>query len=112
LVTTMSLPFSFTTKARIKHLLKAGQRQDGRVVLRLGVENDGRDYVLNVVGKEGLNAEEILKELVKLKIITKEGDEWVIEIPTWSIAKTKRDTIWVEWEEIERLRGSKTMASA
>jgi len=108
----MSLPFSFTTKARIRKLLKAGQREDGRVILRLGVEIDGRDYVLNIVGKEGLNAEEIAKELVKLKVITKEDNDWFIEIPTWSMTKAKRNTIWVEWEEIERLRGSRMTASA
>jgi hypothetical protein len=106
------IPFSFTTKARIKNLLKAGQTQDGRVVLRLSVTVDNTDYILNIVGKEGLNAEEMVKELVKLKVITKEGDEWVIEIPTWSMAKARNAMIWVHWEDYERLKGSKTMASA
>ena len=111
-MTTMALPFSFTTKARIKSLLKTGQTQDGRIVLRLGVAVDNTDYVLNIVGKEGLGAEEMVKELVKLKIIIKEGNEWFIEIPTWSIAKARNTTIWVHFDDYERLRGSRTMASA
>jgi hypothetical protein len=102
------MPFSFTTRARIKNLLKAGQTQDGRVVVRLSVTVDNNDYVLNIVGKEGLGAEEMVKELVKLKVITKEGNEWVIEIPTWSIAKARNATIWVHWEDYERLKGTKT----
>ena len=111
-MTTMALPFSFTTKARIKSLLKTGQTQDGRIVLRLGVAVDNTDYVLNIVGKEGLNAEEMVKELVKLKIIIKEGNEWFIEIPTWSIAKARNATIWVHFDDYERLKGSRTMVSA
>jgi hypothetical protein len=102
------MPFSFTTRARIKNLLKAGQTQDGRVVLRLSVTVDNNDYVLNIVGKEGLGAEEMVKELVKLKVITKEGNEWVIEIPTWSIAKARNATIWVHVEDYERLKGTTT----
>jgi hypothetical protein len=102
------MPFSFTTRARIKNLLRTGQTQDGRVVLRLSVTVDNTDYVLNIVGKEGLGAEEMVKELVKLKVITKEGDEWVIEIPTWSIAKARYGVVWVHWEDYERLKGTKT----
>jgi len=104
------MPFSFTTRARIKNLLRTGQTQDGRVVVRLSVTVDNNDYVLNIVGKEGLGAEEMVKELVKLKVITKEGDEWVIEIPTWSMAKARNATIWVHWEDYERLKGTKTTA--
>jgi hypothetical protein len=104
------MPFSFTTRARIKNLLRTGQTQDGRVVVRLSVTVDNNDYVLNIVGKEGLNAEEMVKELVKLKIIIKEGNEWFIEIPTWSIAKARNATIWVHWEDYERLKGTKTTA--
>jgi hypothetical protein len=106
------MPFSFTTRARIKNLLKAGQTQDGRVVLRLSVTVDNTDYVLNIVGKEGLGAEEMVKELVKLKVITKEGNEWVIEIPTWQVVKAKNGTIWVHFDDYERLKGSRTMTSA
>jgi hypothetical protein len=102
------MPFSFTTRARIKNLLKAGQTQDGRVVLRLSVTVDNNDYVLNIVGKEGLGAEEMVKELVKLKVITKEGNEWVIEIPTWQVTKAKNGVVWVHWEDYERLKGTKT----
>ena len=104
------MPFSFTTRARIKNLLKAGQTQDGRVVLRLSVTVDNNDYVLNIVGKEGLGAEEMVKELVKLKLLVKDGNDWFIEIPTWSMAKARNATIWVHWEDYERLKGTKTTA--
>ena len=102
------MPFSFTTRTRIKNLLRTGQTQDGRVVLRLSVTVDNTDYVLNIVGKEGLGAEEMVKELVKLKVITKEGNEWVIEIPTWSMTKARYGVVWVHWEDYERLKGTKT----
>jgi hypothetical protein len=47
---------------------------------------------------------------VKLKVITKEGNEWVIEIPTWSMAKARYGVVWVHWEDYERLKGTKTTA--
>jgi hypothetical protein len=108
----MSLPFSFTTKARIKGMLRPGQTNDGRVVLRLSVSINDNDYVLNVVGRQGQGVEEMLNELVKLKLLVKEGNEWVIEIPTWSMAKARNGTIWVHFDDYERLKGSRTMASA
>jgi hypothetical protein len=108
----MALPFSFTTKARIKGMLRPGQTSDGHAVLRLSVSINDNDYVLNVVGRQGQGVEEMLNELLKLKLLVKEGNDWFIEIPTWQVTKAKNSTIWVHFDDYERLKGSRTMASA
>jgi hypothetical protein len=108
----MSLPFSFTTKARIKGMLRPGQTNDGRVVLRLSVSINDNDYILNVVGRQGQGVEEMLNELVKLKLLVKDGNDWFIEVPTWQVTKARNGTIWIHWEDYERLKGSKMTASA
>jgi hypothetical protein len=102
------MPFTFTTKARIKGMLRPGQTSDGRVVLRLGVSINGDDYVLNIVGRQGQGVEEMLNELLKLKLLVKDGNDWFIEVPTWQIAKAKNGVVWVHWEDYERLKGTKT----
>ena len=106
----MALPFNLTTRAKVKNALRPGQTGDGRVVLRLSVSINDDDYVLNVVGNQGI--EEMLNELLKLKLLVKDGNDWFIEIPTWQVTKARNGTIWVHWEDYERLRGSRTMASA
>jgi hypothetical protein len=108
----MALPFTLTTRAKVRNMLRPGQTSDGRVVLRLNVSIGDNDYVLNVVGKQGQGIEEMLNELVRLKLLVKEGNEWVIEIPTWQITKAKNGVIWVHFDDYERLKGSRTMASA
>jgi hypothetical protein len=107
----MTTPFTFTTKAKIRNVLRPGQTSDGRVVLRLGVSINDDDYVLNIVSRQGQGIEELVNELVRLKLLVKEDDEWFVEIPTWSIAKAKNGVVWVHWEDYERLKGSRTMAS-
>ena len=106
----MALPFNLTTRAKVKNALRPGQTGDGRVVLRLSVSINDDDYVLNVVGNQGI--EEMLNELLKLKLLVKDGNDWFIEIPTWQVTKARNGTIWVHWEDYERLRGSRTTASA
>ena len=106
----MALPFNLTTRAKVKNVLRPGQTGDGRVVLRLSVSINDDDYVLNVVGNQGI--EEMLNELLKLKLLVKDGNDWFIEIPTWQVTKARNATIWVHWEDYERLKGSRTMASA
>jgi hypothetical protein len=93
-------------------MLRPGQTSDGRVVLRLSVSINDNDYVLNVVGRQGQGVEEMLNELVKLKLLVKDGNDWFIEVPTWQAAKAKNSTIWVHFDDYERLKGSRTMASA
>ena len=106
----MALPFNLTTRAKVRSVLRPGQTGDGRVVLRLSVSINDDDYVLNVVGNQGI--EGMLNELLKLKLLVKDGNEWFIEIPTWQVTKAKNATIWVHWEDYERLKGSRTTASA
>jgi len=106
----MALPFNLTTRAKVRSMLRPGQTGDGRVVLRLSVSINDDDYVLNVVGNQGI--EEMLNELLKLKLLVKDGNDWFIEIPTWQVTKARNATIWVHWEDYERLKGSRTMASA
>jgi len=106
----MALPFNLTTRAKVKSVLRPGQTGDGRVVLRLSVSINDDDYVLNVVGNQGI--EEMLNELLKLKLLVKDGNEWFIEIPTWQVTKARNGTIWIHWEDYERLKGSRTTASA
>jgi hypothetical protein len=108
----MALPFTLTTKAKVRNMLRPGQTGDGRVVLRLSVSINDDDYVLNIVGRQGQGIEEMLNELVKLRLLVKDGNDWFIEIPTWQVTKARNGTIWVHWEDYERLRGSRTMASA
>jgi len=106
----MALPFNLTTRAKVRSMLRPGQTSDGRAVLRLSVSINDDDYVLNVVGNQGI--EEMLNELLKLKLLVKDGNDWFIEIPTWQVTKARNATIWVHWEDHERLKGSRTMASA
>jgi hypothetical protein len=108
----MALPFNLTTRAKVRSMLRPGQTSDGRVVLRLSVSINDDDYVLNVVGRQGQGVEELVNELVRLKLLVKEGNEWVIEIPTWQVVKAKNGTIWVHFDDYERLKGSRTMTSA
>jgi hypothetical protein len=106
----MALPFTLTTRAKVRSMLRPGQTGDGRVVLRLSVSINDDDYVLNVVGNQGI--EGMLNELLKLKLLVKDGNEWFIEIPTWQVTKARNGTIWIHWEDYERLKGSRTTASA
>jgi len=104
----MALPFNLTTRARIKGMLRPGQTSDGRVVLRLSVSINDNDYVLNVVSRQGQGIEELVNELVRLKLLVKDGNDWFIEVPTWQVTKAKNGIVWVHWEDYERLKGTKT----
>jgi hypothetical protein len=108
----MALPFTLTTKAKVRNMLRPGQTGDGRVVLRLSVSINDDDYVLNVVGRQGQSVEELVNELVRLRLLVKDGNDWFIEVPTWQVTKARNGTIWVHWEDYERLKGSRTTVSA
>jgi hypothetical protein len=105
----MAAPINFTIKGIIKGLAKRpGSTHDGRNVLSLLVSIDGVNYELNIVTKPSQPIEAAIDELVKLGIITKEKDGFVILIPTWSMAKAKDNIIWVRTEDYERLKGTTT----
>jgi len=104
----MSTVFNYTTKALIKAPLTPGMTRDGRAVLRLSVSIDGVEYVLNIVSKPGMGIEQLAEYLTKNGFVKLENGRWFIELPTWSIAKSKNATIWVHAEDYEKLKGTTT----
>jgi hypothetical protein len=105
----MAVPLNFTTKGTIKGLAKRpGSTRDSRNVLSLLVSIDSVNYELNIVTKPSQPIEAAIDELVKLGVITKDKNEYIILIPTWSMAKAKDNIIWVRTEDYERLKGTTT----
>ena len=104
----MSTPFSFTTKAVIRAPLTPGMTRDNRAVLRLVILIDGTEYTLNIVGKPGMGIEQLAEYLTKNGIVKLENGKWVIEIPTWTIAKAKNAMVWTHIEDLEKLKGTTT----
>jgi len=104
----MSTPFNYTTKALLKAPLTPGMTHDNRAVLRLAITIDGVEYTLNIVGKPGTGIEQLAEYLTKNGIVRLENGKWVIELPTWSLAKAKNYTIWVHAEDFEKLKGTTT----
>jgi chaperonin GroEL (HSP60 family) len=104
----MATIFNYTTKALIKAPLTPGMTRDNRAVLRLAVLIDSAEYVLNVVSKQGMGIEQLADYLTKNGIVKLENDKWTIELPTWSIAKARNNTVWVHVEDYEKLKGATT----
>jgi hypothetical protein len=104
----MTTPFNYTTKALIKAPLTPGMTRDGRAVLRLLVSIDGAEYVLNIVSKPGMGIEQLAEYLTENGFVRLENGKWMIELPTWSLAKAKNYTIWVHTEDFEKLKGTTT----
>jgi len=104
----MSTPFSFTTKAVIKAPLTPGMTRDNRAVLRLVILMDGAEYTINIVGKPGMGVEQLAEYLTKNGFVRLDNGKWVIEIPTWTIAKAKNGMVWVHAEDLEKLKGTTT----
>jgi len=102
----MSTPFSFTTKALIKTSLTPGMTRDSRAVLRLAVLIDGAEYTLNIVSKPGMGPKQLAEYLTENGFVRLENGKWIIEVPTWTIAKSKNLTVWVHAEDYERLKGT------
>jgi len=104
----MSTPFTYTTKALIKAPLTPGMTRDSRAVLRLAVLIDGVEYTLNIVSKPGMGTKQLAEYLTENGFVRLENGKWIIEVPTWSIAKAKNATIWVHAEDYEKLKGTTT----
>ncbi|PLC69033.1 hypothetical protein B7L70_00260 [Vulcanisaeta sp. EB80] len=104
----MSTVFNYTTKALIKTPLTPGITRDNRPVIRLAILIDTVEYTLNIVGKPGTGIEQLAEYLTKNGIVKLENGRWFIELPTWSIAKSKNSTIWVHAEDYEKLKGTTT----
>jgi hypothetical protein len=107
----MSKPLDFYVAATIKSTSLAkrpGTMRDGRRVMSLLVSINDVDYELNIVTKPNQPIEAAVDELVKLGIILKDKNEFVILVPTWSLAKAKNNVVWVHVEDYERLKGTTT----
>jgi len=102
----MSTPFTYTTKALIKAPLTPGMTRDNRAVLRLSILIDGVEYTLNIVSKPGMGTKQLAEYLTENGFVRLENGKWIIEVPTWTIAKSKNLTIWVHAEDYERLKGT------
>jgi len=100
---------NLTTTAAILGLTKRpGMTKDGRVVLSLSIEIGDNTLELNLVTKQGQGIEQALNYLANAGYLTKNGDEFTLEVPTWALAKAKNNVIWVHIEDYERLRGTTT----
>jgi hypothetical protein len=100
------MSLNLTTTATIIGLAKRpGQTRDGRAVLSLNVEIDGTTYELNIVTKQGQGIEQALNYLANAKYLTKNGNKFTIEVPTWTLAKAKGNVVWVHVEDYEKLKG-------
>ncbi|MFP3240468.1 MAG: hypothetical protein RXQ94_04960 [Caldivirga sp.] len=99
---------NLTTTATILNLAKRpGATHDGRAVLSLNAEIDGKNYILNIVTKPGqgiIQALDYLAEKGYLKQINE--NQYQLLIPTWSLSKAKENAIWVHIEDYERLAGT------
>jgi hypothetical protein len=102
----MSTPFSFTTKALIKAPLTPGMTRDNRAIIRLSILIDGVEYVLNIVSKPGMGAKQLADYLTENGFVRLENGKWVVELPTWTLAKAKNYTVWVHAEDFEKLKGT------
>jgi hypothetical protein len=100
-------PISLTTTATIMGLAKRpGSTRDGRVVVSLNVTIGSNQYEVNIVTKPGQGIEDALNYLANAGFLTKNGNEFTLEVPTWTLAKAKNNVIWVHIEDYERLRGT------
>jgi len=87
---------------------RPGATRSGGYVLGIEVSINGTRHELNLVTKPNQTIEEALDYLAKAGFITKNGDKYVILVPTWSLAKARNNVVWVHIEDYERLRGTTT----
>ena len=98
---------NLTTTAAILGLAKRpGMTKDGRVVLSLSIKIGDNTLELNLVTKQGQGIEQALNYLANVGFLTKNGDEFTLEVPTWALAKAKNNVIWVHLEDYEKLKGA------
>jgi hypothetical protein len=101
------MSFNLTTIATILGLAKRpGVTRDGRNVLSLNIKINDATYELNLVTKPGQGIEQALNYLAEAGYLTKNGDEYTLEVPTWAIAKAKGNVVWIHIEDYEKLKGT------
>ncbi|MFP3315935.1 MAG: hypothetical protein RXN91_06305 [Caldivirga sp.] len=98
---------NLTTTATILGLAKRpGMTKDGRAVLSLSIKIGDNTLELNLVAKQGQGIEQALNYLANAGYLTKNGNEYTLEVPTWALAKAKNNAIWVHLEDYEKLKGA------
>jgi len=101
------MSINLTTTATILGLAKRpGATRDNRVVVSLNVTIGSNQYELNIVTKPGQGIEDALTYLANAGYITKDGDEFTLQVPTWAVAKARNGVVWVHVEDYERLKGT------
>ncbi|MFP3241224.1 MAG: hypothetical protein RXQ94_08845 [Caldivirga sp.] len=100
-------PISLTTPVTILGLAKRPDvTRDGRAVLSLNASINGTTYEVNLVSKPGQGIEQVLSYLANAGYLTKNGKEFTLEVPTWTLGKAKNNVIWVHVEDYEKLKGT------
>jgi hypothetical protein len=101
------MSLNLTTTAKVLGLAKRpGTTKDGRIVLSLLAELNGKQIELNLVTKPGQGIEPALQYLAQAGHLTQDGDNYLLQVPTWAIAKAKTNVIWVHLEDYEKLKGT------
>jgi len=101
------MSINLTTTATILGLAKRpGATRDNRVVVSLNVTIGSNQYELNIVTKPGQGIEQALEYLVNAGFLTKNGNEFTLQVPTWALSKAKGNIIWVHVEDYERIKGT------
>jgi hypothetical protein len=101
------MSLNLTTTATILGLAKRpGMTKDGRNVLSLNIEINDHTYELNLVTKPGQGIEQALNYLAEAGYLTKDGNVFMLKVPTWAMSKAKGNVIWVHVEDYERLKGA------
>ncbi|MFP3315462.1 MAG: hypothetical protein RXN91_03885 [Caldivirga sp.] len=99
-------PLSLTVTATILGLAKRpGRTRDDRLVLSLNANINGTTYEVNLVTKQNQTIEDALNYLANAGFLTKNGNEFTLEVPAWALGKAKGNVIWVHIEDYEKLKG-------
>jgi hypothetical protein len=85
---------------------RPGATRDGRIVLSLLAELNGKQIELNLVTKPEQGIIDALQYLTRAGYLTQNGNEYRLQIPAWAIAKAKGNVIWVHLEDYEKLKGA------
>jgi len=100
-------PIRLTTTATILGLAKRpGSTRDGRVVVSFNIEISSNQYEVNIVTKPGQGIEQALNYLANAGFLTKDGNVYMLKVPTWALNKAKGNVLWVHVEDYERLKGT------
>ena len=101
------MSLNLTTTATILGLAKRpGATRDGRAVLSLNVEINGATYELNLVTKPGQTIQQALEYLADAGFLTKNGNEFTLQVPTWALNKARGNVVWVHVDDFERLKAA------